>query len=234
MNVAFIIGSYFDLGICWETNMKSTVVRTILALVSTVVFSSLTYAKPFHLEIDFRDPAVWGGHGSPSFSNGGVTVDANGDLLFRDNQDGYGILGGTEWDEIDRGEVLTVWFDAEFFKETTNLLTGVLLTDLFSANDGGDSGWVTLWFGDDFVEFFVQAIDWVRNGEYYVDFDGAFAPDKIVFTAYLGPDGQHSGSNDYSVAGFTTVPEPATLLLLGVGLIAIGMRRRQRVQGIAA
>ena len=77
-------------------------------LVLTAVFSlsflaESSHALPVDLDIDFRDSTAWGGNGYGSHSEGGVTVNANGNLLYRDDMDGYGVQGG-EWDEIERQE----------------------------------------------------------------------------------------------------------------------------------
>lgn len=204
--------------------VKVTSVAILLGLSSMAA-----QATPIELDVDFRDGAVWGGHGSGSFTSGGITVTANGDSLYRDNTDGYGILGG-ERDEIDREEILSVLFDPDYW------LTGVLLTDLFPANDGGsagESGWVRMYdgAGDLIQQFFVNATVYHPNGEYYLDFGGGFNPASIEFAAYVSQAGRYTGS-EYSVAGFKTVsvPEPGTLALLGAGLLLLaGLRLRRRL-----
>ncbi|MGB5688122.1 MAG: PEP-CTERM sorting domain-containing protein [Woeseiaceae bacterium] len=206
--------------------------KTSLAILAVFVGIFGTVGTANALPIDFRDGTVWGGHGAEDFSHGGIRIEANGRALFRDNTDGYGIMGG-EWDEIDRQEMLTVWFEASFFDDASNWLTGVLLTDLFPTPDGGpdgEAGWVTLYnaAGGIIEQFYVNALEYVDNGEFYLDFNGSYNPDHVVFTAFVDPLLGYLGS-EYSVAGFTTgVPEPGTLALLGVGLLLIGFTRRQR------
>lgn len=215
-----------------------TSARFMQFLVSLVFLlaSGVVLATPVSLDIDFRDGSIWGGEGGTSFSYDGITVSSDPDRLYRDDMDGYGVLGG-EYDEIDRAEVLRI-FIADSFYDSGQLLTGVLLTDLFPAPDGGsngEAGWVSLYDAEDVLiaEFFVNAKEYHPNGEYYLDFGGAYAAATIVFSAFVDSELGYTGS-EFSVAGLTTtdVPEPGTMLLLGSGLLllsgSVARRRRRR------
>lgn len=207
--------------------------RFIVWLVATVVIiagADTALAVPVELGIDFRNGAARGGDGAPTFSRNGISVDANGALLYRDDTFGYGIRSG-EWDQIDQYAMLRVWFAAETFDDPGNWLSGVLLTDFFPATGGdgsGHSGRIILYAdsGATIRRYLVHALDATMNGEYFLEFDSSFAPGMITSNAYMRPEHDYTGSQ-YSVTGFTTsVPEPGTLALLGVALLLMALQRQ--------
>lgn len=216
------------------TKLKTALLGSLVIL--GMIFSAGALATPIVVDIDFRAGDWDDANTENSFTFDGLTATAIGGDggLWQDSTDGLGIRGGED-DEIDGAEILKLTFDIDFY-DSHGAITGVWLTDLFRAPDGlnfGETGIVTIWgVGGDVIlgMFSFHQFDPTGNGEFYVDFGGAFDIFRMEFRG-AGENGYGLSGSEYSVAGLTTsVPEPGTLALFGVGLLMVGFAGRRRLR----
>lgn len=198
-------------------------------------------APAFATYIDFTSFAVptTDNNAGPFYWNtvDGLTISfsAGGEDLWFDSTDGFGVRGqGHEIDEIEHPEAMSVSFDTPVY------VTNFCITDLFY--EGGNPptyfeiGWYNFTGSFDptdsstYVQFQQDDPD-MKLGETLGLY--TLAMDQYVETIWFSAPGLliEGQNHEFSVAGVDVnpIPEPATMLLFGSGLIVVaGLRRKLR------
>jgi|GEM_PF-2152601 hypothetical protein len=198
------------------------------------------------LSLDFTDASYSGAMNAASFVK---DLGALGTLTFTplpgnarlywDGTDGFGVQYGYENDEVEGDETLLLTFS------TAVHLDAIHLTDLFYENGYLEQGAYALDGGTPvtFLADPTQTPSPATNGVKTLTLDASPLITTIAFTApglvcdnlqlfSLHCGGTDCQNHEFSVAGLDVhpneVPEPATLVLLGSGLLGIGLKARRK------
>jgi len=224
---------------------------TIGTLVSTTTSAFTLNSDLGPLDIDFRTVDWQPAHGLDSYSVGGIRVAAYNSIaipvsaptpgtLFWEN-DGFGVNGGAQNDEIDDSEGIAVFADPLLSVANAGQVksrigfspitaVGAWLNDFFATTgsiaETGRLSFFSLGSSSPFkvIDFTSDVPNLPGSDDYafYLDFGEAVTFGAALFTT------PNSDLSEYAVAGFNTapVPLPPAIWLMGSAMVFLFRKRK--------